>query len=70
LTNKSANNPQWERDIIRKLRSIICLSGKPIEQIFYEFDVDRTGTLNTKEFRNAMRALQVGLSSKEIDKIM
>ena len=69
-TIQNGLNPEWERDIIRRLRSIIISSGKSIQQVFDDFDEDGSGTLTTKEFRNALRKLGLGLTSKEIDKIM
>ena len=64
---KSKENPLWTADIVNRLRSIIGASDKSIEQIFNDFDEDGSGTLNTKEFRNALRKLGLGLTSKEID---
>jgi Ca2+-binding EF-hand superfamily protein len=69
-TIESATNPEWERDILARLRAVISASARPVEQIFNEMDVDRSGTLNVKEFRNAIRQLQLGLTSKEIDQVM
>lgn len=37
-TIKSDTNPNWEKDIITKLRSIINASGKSMQQIFADFD--------------------------------
>ena len=56
-TVETATNPEWERDILNRLRATFKASGKSIEQIFREFDVDCSGTLSVKEFRNAMRKL-------------
>jgi hypothetical protein len=56
-TITTATNPNWERDVIAKLRSIISTSGKNIWQIFNDFDADGSGTITTKEFRNAIRKL-------------
>lgn len=69
-TVQSATNSNWERDIIAKVRSIINSSGKDIRRVFNDFDVDGSGTITTKEFRNALRKMQLGLSSKDIDKVM
>lgn len=69
-TIQSATNPNWERDIVARLRSIISAGGKSIPDIFASADVDGSGSLTTKEFRNAIRKFELGLTSKEIDKIM
>jgi len=69
-TIQSATNPNWERDIVARLRSIMAACGKSLEDIFASFDVDGSGSLTTKEFRNAIRKFELGLTSKEIDKIM
>ena len=69
-TIQSATNPNWERDIVARLRSILATCGKSIDEIFASFDVDGSGSLSTKEFRNAIRKFELGLTSKEIDRIM
>lgn len=53
-----------------RLRSTITASGRPIEEIFAEYDEDGNGTLTSKELRNALRKLNLGLTSKDIDQIM
>ena len=70
IVAKTAVNPEWEKDIIARLRSTMAAGGKSIEQIFAEMDEDGNGTVTAKEFRNAMRKLGIGLKSKEIDQIM
>ena len=60
-------HPNWKKDIIAKLRSIIGASGKSIEQIFNSFDINGSGYITNKEFRNAIRKMNLGLKSKEID---
>lgn len=41
-----------------------------LDQIFNEFDSDGNGSISQVEFRNAIRRLNLGLTSREIDKIM
>ena len=48
----------------------MAAAGKSVEQIFAEMDEDGNGTVTSKEFRNAMRKLSIGIKSKEIDQIM
>jgi len=55
---------------LRKLRQIIRSSSQSFEDIFREFDEDKNGTISQVEFRNAIRKLNLGLSSREIDKLM
>lgn len=45
-------------------------SSRPLQEIFSEFDVDGNGVVTAVEFRNAIRKLNIGLSSKEIDQLM
>ncbi len=45
-------------------------SARPLQEIFSEFDVDGNGVVTAVEFRNAIRKLNLGLSSKEIDQLM
>ena len=40
------------------------------DQVFNEFDSDGNGFITRVEFRNALRKLNLGLTAREIDKIM
>jgi len=42
-------------------------AGKSIERIFSDMDEDGNGIVTQKEFRNGIRKLGIGLTSKEID---
>ena len=70
IMTQSSSSSQWESDIFEKLRQIIRSSSKSFEDIFKEFDEEGNGTISQNEFRNAIRKLNLGLSSREIDKIM
>lgn len=67
---KTATNPEWDKDIIARLRATMAAAGKSVHQIFNEMDQDGNGTVTIKEFRGAMRKLSIGLKSTEIDQIM
>ena len=69
-TVQTGADPKWQQDVIAKLRSIIGASNKSIERIFDEFDEDGSGTLSQQEFRHALRKLQLGLKSTEIDQVL
>ena len=45
-------------------------SSQTLDQIFREFDSDGNGSISEVEFRNAIRKLNLGLTSREIDKLM
>lgn len=53
--------------MIEKLKGILKSSARSFEEIFAEMDSDGNGTLSLVEFRNAIRKLNLGLSSREID---
>ncbi len=55
---------------MEKLRQIIKSSSQSFDSIFKEFDSDENGFISEVEFRNAIRKLNLGLSSREIDKLM
>ena len=55
---------------MEKLRQIIRSSSLSFEDIFKKFDEDGNGFISQVEFRNAIRKFNLGLSSREIDKIM
>ena len=56
--------------MFEKLRQIIRSSAKSFEEIFREFDEDKNGYISQVEFRNAIRKLNLGLTSREIDQLM
>jgi hypothetical protein len=70
IVSVSSSSSQWETDIIEKLRQIIKSSSLKFEDVFKKFDEDGNGFISQVEFRNAIRKFNLGLSSREIDKIM
>ena len=46
---------------------IIATSTKSLQEIFNEFDEDGNGFITLVEFRNAIRRLGLGITSREID---
>jgi len=61
---------KWETDVIEKLRRLIKNSGKTIDSVFSQFDVDGSGDVTAVEFRKAMKLISLGLTDIEINKIM
>lgn len=55
---------------MERLRVIIQTSPKSLDEIFHEFDEDGNGHISQVEFRNAIRKLGLGLSSRDIDQLM
>ena len=53
--------------MIERLRVVIATSTKSLREIFDEFDEDRNGFITQVEFRNAIRRLGLGVTSREID---
>jgi len=70
IVSQSSSSTTWEVDILEKLRQIIRSSSQSFEDIFREFDSDGNGSISQVEFRNAIRKLNLGLTSREIDKVM
>jgi len=52
------------------LRQIIRSSASSFEEIFKGFDTDGNGLISQVEFRNALRKLNLGVTSREIDKLL
>lgn len=61
---------KWETDIIEKLKRLIKASGKSIDSIFGQFDLDGSGDITAIEFKKAMKLISLGLTDMEIDRIM
>lgn len=70
VVSQSSSSSTWNVDVFEKLRSIIRTSPYSFEEIFKQMDSDGNGTISTVEFRNAIKALKLGLKSIEIDQLM
>lgn len=70
MFNQSSSLSKWDTDIMEKIRSILSAAPKPLKQIFADMDTDGSGSLSANEFRNGIRKLNLGLTSREIDQIM
>ena len=66
----TSSSSQWENNVIERMRVIIATSSKSIQEIFDEFDEDGNGYVTQVEFRNALRRLGLGITSREIDQVM
>ena len=66
----TASSSQWEDDVIERLRVVIATSTKSLREIFDEFDEDGNGFITQVEFRNAIRRLGLGVTSREIDQVL
>lgn len=61
----------WETEIIDKLKKLIKSSGKSIDAVFGQFDVDDGGDISAPEFRKAIKMIGgLGLTDTEIDRLM
>jgi len=70
VVSQSSSSSTWNTDVFEKLRQIIRTSPFSFEEIFKKMDEDGNGTISTGEFRNAIKALKLGLKSVEIDQLM
>lgn len=69
IGNIGASN--WETEIIDKLKKLIKSSGKSIDAVFGQFDVDGGGDISASEFRKAIKMIGgLGLTDTEIDRLM
>ena len=66
----TSSSSQWEDNVIERLRVIIATSSKSLQQIFDEFDEDGNSFVTQVEFRNAIRRLGLGITSREIDQVL
>jgi EF-hand domain pair len=70
IYTQSSSSSTWNEDIFEKLRQIIRSSASSFEDIFKDFDSDGNGYISQVEFRNALRKLNLGVTSREIDKLL
>lgn len=72
-TMRTAENRRWKDNVLARFRSLLKAASqqtKTVEELFREIDVDESGKITSVEFRNAVRKLQLGLTSREIDQIL
>lgn len=67
---KNTESSKWETDVIDKLARLIKKSGKSLDHVFSQIDTDKSGLLNRKEFHKAMKLINTGFTTVEMDKIM
>ena len=70
IQTATASSSQWDNNVIERLRVIIATSTKSLREIFNEFDEDGNGFITQVEFRNAMRKLNLGITSREMDQVL
>lgn len=70
IQTRTSSSTQWESNILEKLRVLLTSSPKSLQDIFNELDEDSNGYITAVEFRNAIRKLGVGLSSRDIDAVL
>ena len=62
--------PKWDTDILEKVRALVRASTKSLKEVFKTLDTDNSGKLTSVEFRNGIRKMGLGLTSREIDQLM
>lgn len=70
LVSQTASSSKWSLDVMEKFRKIIKSSNMHLRDIFEKFDADGNGYITPLEFRHAVRALNLSLTSREIDEII
>jgi len=70
IQTTTSSSSQWRTNVMERLRVLIQTSPKSLDEIFHEFDEDGNGYITQVEFRNAIRKLGLGLSSRDIDQLM
>ncbi|EGR32802.1 hypothetical protein IMG5_070330 [Ichthyophthirius multifiliis] len=68
--NKYAIYDPTTDEIVTKVKQILRTSNKSINQVFNDFDKDKSGEISNLEFKAAFRNLIIGLTSKEIDVLL
>lgn len=69
-SGKRTVKDDWQTNTLAKLRGILSASRKNVLEIFQEFDTNNSGAISQVEFKNGIRKLNLGLTSREIDDLM
>jgi len=70
LVSQTASSTTWTKNVMEKFRKIIKSSNMKLRDVFEMFDEDGNGFITPVEFRNAVRKLNLNLTSREIDEII
>ncbi len=70
LQQTSSVTEKWEGDIVQRVGGILKASKTNLAEVFGALDPAGSGQLTLVEFRNAVRKLGLGLSSREIDQLV
>lgn len=57
-------------DVIEKMKRLVKSSNRDVTQVFAVYDEFGTGFITNLEFRNALRKLNIGLSTADIDAVL
>ena len=57
-------------DIVSILREYLKASGKSLEEVFGAVDITKCGKVTNLEFKEAIRKLNIGLTSKQLDELL
>ena len=68
-TKLSAIEPNLE-DVYSKLRKYMKTSSKTLEDAFLAIDTQNSGVVTNLEFKEAIRSLNIGFTSREVDELI
>ena len=57
-------------DVLSKMRQFIRASNRTLKEIFDEIDQSGQGVVTNLEFKEGIRKLMIGITSKEIDDLI
>lgn len=69
-TSKFASIEPDTSDILSVLRDYLKSTHKNLEEVFREIDITKCGKVTNLEFKDAIRRLNTGLTSREIDDLL
>ena len=69
-TTQFGNNSQYDGNPFAKLKNTLKSSFVNLDQVFLDLDRQNTGYVSNVQFRTAIRKLNLGLTAREIDRIL
>lgn len=57
-------------DVVDKLKALLRQSGRSIEIVFKQFDIEQNGLVTKVQFKRALRLLNLGLTEQEINSLL
>lgn len=65
LENRHKNRPMWEKQLIRKMKTIILSQNISLDKLFSLIDEDGSGTIEASELRKGLESFNIFMNQSD-----